>query len=130
LLTLSSFLSSSLPEFERRSHASIRGDAKKFALEKAQDFIVRFGLPDEFIGVEEPESRFKEVLSVLSLHPIFLTDKSNSKSTTGSRTPLGGQDASWRVDHVQERRLRTRVSIRYYEFLRFMLISTSCLALK
>ena len=53
--------SSSLPEFERRSQGSIRGDAKKFALERAQDFIVRFGLPDEFIGVEEPESRFKEV---------------------------------------------------------------------
>ena len=52
---------SSLPEFERRSQGSLRGDAKKFALERAQDFIVRFGLPDEFIGVEEPESRFKEV---------------------------------------------------------------------
>lgn len=52
---------SHLPEFERRSQGSIRGDAKKFALERAQDFIVRFGLPDEFVGVEEPESRFKEV---------------------------------------------------------------------
>lgn len=111
MLTWSSFLSSSLPEFERRSHASIRGDAKKFALEKAQDFIVRFGLPDEFIGVEEPESRFKEVLNILSVYPSFPNDKSNSKSTTGSRTPLGGQDASWRVDLVLERRLRTRVSI-------------------
>lgn len=65
MLALPSFLSSSLPEFERRSHGSIRGDAKKFALDKAQDFIVRFGLPDEFVGVEEPESRFKEVLVVL-----------------------------------------------------------------
>jgi hypothetical protein len=54
------FLRSSLPEFERRSQGSIRGDAKKFALERAQDFIVRFGLSDEFHGVEEPESRFKE----------------------------------------------------------------------
>ncbi|KAF8155765.1 hypothetical protein B0H34DRAFT_714723 [Crassisporium funariophilum] len=54
------FLKSSLPEFERRSQGSIRGDAKKFALERAQDFIVRFGLPEEFVGVEEPESRFKE----------------------------------------------------------------------
>lgn len=59
LLHISS--TSSLPEFERRSQGSIRGDAKKFALERAQDFIVRFGLPDEFMGVEEPESRFKEV---------------------------------------------------------------------
>ncbi|KAF5310702.1 hypothetical protein D9619_007916 [Psilocybe cf. subviscida] len=50
----------SLPEFERRSQGSIRGDAKKFALDRAQDFINRFGLPDEFMNVEEPESRFKE----------------------------------------------------------------------
>ncbi|KAF9530230.1 hypothetical protein CPB83DRAFT_851213 [Crepidotus variabilis] len=54
------FLKGHLPEFEARSQGSIRGDAKKFALEKAQDFIQRFGLPDEFIGVEEPDSRFKE----------------------------------------------------------------------
>ncbi|TFK32018.1 hypothetical protein BDQ12DRAFT_693144 [Crucibulum laeve] len=54
------FLKSNLPEFERRSQGSIRGDAKKFALERASDFIVRFGLPDEFVGVEESESRFKE----------------------------------------------------------------------
>jgi len=65
ILGSSSFFNSSLPEFERRSHGSIRGDAKKFALERAQDFIVRFGLPDEFVGVEEPESRFKEVLNLL-----------------------------------------------------------------
>ncbi|KAF9010078.1 hypothetical protein BDQ17DRAFT_1388085 [Cyathus striatus] len=54
------FLKSNLPEFERRSQGSIRGDAKKFALERASDFIARFGLPDEFVGVEESESRFKE----------------------------------------------------------------------
>lgn len=72
ILASSSFLSSSLPEFERRSHGSIRGDAKKFALDKAQDFIVRFGLPDEFVGVEEPESRFKEVFNVLTLASSFL----------------------------------------------------------
>ncbi|KAF9467810.1 hypothetical protein BDZ94DRAFT_1247794 [Collybia nuda] len=54
------FLKSNLPEFERRSQGSIRGDAKKFALERASDFIARFGLPDEFVGVEESESRFRE----------------------------------------------------------------------
>ncbi|KAF9446013.1 hypothetical protein P691DRAFT_709361 [Macrolepiota fuliginosa MF-IS2] len=55
-----SFLKGNLPEFERRSQGSIRGDAKKFALERASDFIQRFGLPDEFIGVDESESRFRE----------------------------------------------------------------------
>jgi hypothetical protein len=54
---------SNLPEFERRSQGSIRGDAKKFALERAADFIARFGLPDEFIGAEDSESRFREVRS-------------------------------------------------------------------
>ncbi|KAJ3864518.1 MAG: hypothetical protein NXY57DRAFT_1091948 [Lentinula lateritia] len=54
------FLKSHLPEFERRTQGSIRGDAKKFALEKAADFISAFGLPSEFIHVEEAEPRFKE----------------------------------------------------------------------
>ncbi|KAE9404586.1 hypothetical protein BT96DRAFT_813294 [Gymnopus androsaceus JB14] len=55
-----SFLKSHLPEFERRTQGSVRGDAKKFALEKAADFIAAFGLPNEFIHVEEAEPRFKE----------------------------------------------------------------------
>ncbi|KAF8348603.1 hypothetical protein F5887DRAFT_950937 [Amanita rubescens] len=54
------FLRSSLPEFERRLQGPIRGDAKKFALEKATEFIAQFGIPDEFAGIEESESRFKE----------------------------------------------------------------------
>ncbi|PFH50626.1 hypothetical protein AMATHDRAFT_60762 [Amanita thiersii Skay4041] len=54
------FLKSNLAEFERRSQGSIRGDAKKFALERASEFIARFGLPDEFIGIEEAEPRFRE----------------------------------------------------------------------
>ncbi|KAJ3774558.1 hypothetical protein FB446DRAFT_786819 [Lentinula raphanica] len=54
------FLKSHLPEFERRTQGSVRGDAKKFALEKAADFINVFGLPNEFIHVEEAEPRFKE----------------------------------------------------------------------
>ncbi|KAJ6521952.1 hypothetical protein DFH09DRAFT_212935 [Mycena vulgaris] len=55
------FLKSYLPEFERRSLGPIRGDAKKFALERATDFIGRFGLPDDDAG-EETESRFREQL--------------------------------------------------------------------
>jgi hypothetical protein len=83
--------SSSLPEFERRSQGSIRGDAKKFALERAQDFIVRFGLSDEFHGVEEPESRFKEVRSFACMViRLFNRCLSYSKFTTGSRIPLDG----------------------------------------
>ncbi|KAF8068854.1 hypothetical protein FPV67DRAFT_1093599, partial [Lyophyllum atratum] len=54
------FLKSHLSEFERRSQGSIRGDAKKFALERASDFVARFGLPDEFVGVHESETRFRE----------------------------------------------------------------------
>lgn len=51
---------SHLSEFERRSQGSIRGDAKKFALERAQDFITRFGLPSDYVGVDESEPRFRE----------------------------------------------------------------------
>ena len=47
-------------EFERRTQGSIRGDAKKFALERAADFITTFGLPPEFQGIAEPEPRFRE----------------------------------------------------------------------
>ncbi|KAG5339783.1 hypothetical protein C0989_003583 [Termitomyces sp. Mn162] len=39
---------------------SIRGDAKKYALERASDFITQFGLPPEFIGVHEAENKFRE----------------------------------------------------------------------
>lgn len=38
----------------------MRGDAKKFALERAAEFISTFGLPDELDGVTEPEPRFRE----------------------------------------------------------------------
>ncbi|KAJ7045898.1 hypothetical protein C8F04DRAFT_1066592 [Mycena alexandri] len=55
------FLKSYLPEFERRSLGPIRGDAKKFALERAADFIARFGLPEED-AEGDTASRFKEQL--------------------------------------------------------------------
>ncbi|KAF5389525.1 hypothetical protein D9757_004222 [Collybiopsis confluens] len=54
------FLKSHLPEFERRTQSGVRGDAKKFALEKAALFISTFGLPPELVHVEEAEPRFKE----------------------------------------------------------------------
>jgi hypothetical protein len=57
------YLRGHLSEFERRSAGAIRGDAKKFALERANDFIHQFGLPIEFAGIEEGEARFKEVRS-------------------------------------------------------------------
>ncbi|KAJ7187869.1 hypothetical protein C8R46DRAFT_1052895 [Mycena filopes] len=55
------FLKSHLKEFERRTNGTIRGDAKKFALERAVDFIARFGLPDED-AEGDTASRFKEQL--------------------------------------------------------------------
>jgi hypothetical protein len=35
---------------------------------------VRFGLPDEFVGVEEAESRFKEVLDFPSVYRVLVAD--------------------------------------------------------
>lgn len=39
----------------------IRGDAKKFALERAADYIARFGIPDGMDPGEETDAKFKEV---------------------------------------------------------------------
>lgn len=38
-----------------------RGDAKKFALEKATEYISTFGIPAELVNLEEAEPRAKEV---------------------------------------------------------------------
>lgn len=71
---------------------------------------MRFGLPDEFVGVEEPDSRFKEVCSCKRCHgstdivPLFI-----SKSTTGSRILLVVLDGSSRADQGRLRRLQRKV---------------------
>ncbi|KAJ7497683.1 hypothetical protein FB451DRAFT_1019346 [Mycena latifolia] len=56
------FLKSYLPEFERRTLGPVRGDAKKFALDRASEFITRFGLPDDLDPGEETEGKFREQL--------------------------------------------------------------------
>ncbi|KAJ7693378.1 hypothetical protein B0H17DRAFT_500673 [Mycena rosella] len=56
------FLKSYLPEYERRSLGPVRGDAKKFALDRAAEFITRFGLPDDLDAGEDTEGRFREQL--------------------------------------------------------------------
>src|SRR5262245_7956090 len=58
-----SFLHSHLPEFERWMQGADQGDAKKFALKWAGDFIQKFGLPDdyEFLQGVDVEVRFREV---------------------------------------------------------------------
>ncbi|KAG6807807.1 hypothetical protein H0H92_006349 [Tricholoma furcatifolium] len=80
------FLKSNLAEFERRSQGSVRGDAKKFALERASDFIAQFGLPPEFIGIHEADNKFREVgPSASKLRKTPNPDPSLSKSTIGSK---------------------------------------------
>jgi hypothetical protein len=54
------FYSSHLAEFERRSQGTIRGDAKKFALDRAGEFIQTFGLPEEYARSND-EGKFREV---------------------------------------------------------------------
>ena len=60
-----SFLRSHLQEFERRSQGAIRGDAKKFALERAEDFIQKFGLPSDYEALPgiDLDARCREVSS-------------------------------------------------------------------
>jgi hypothetical protein len=62
------FLRSNLDEFERKSQGFVRGDAKKFALEKAGEFILTFGLPSDVeTGPDvDTEAKFKEVS-----HPVL-----------------------------------------------------------
>ncbi|KAF9225998.1 hypothetical protein BS17DRAFT_879223 [Gyrodon lividus] len=54
------FLRSHINGFETRTRGHVRGDAKKFALDRANEFLVRFGLPPDLQGVEEAEPRFRE----------------------------------------------------------------------
>ncbi|KAF9239838.1 hypothetical protein BU15DRAFT_74373 [Melanogaster broomeanus] len=54
------FLRSHISGFETRTRGHVRGDAKKFALDRANEFLVRFGLPQDLQGVEEAEPRFRE----------------------------------------------------------------------
>jgi hypothetical protein len=56
-----SFLRSHIGGFETRTRGHVRGDAKKFALDRANDFLLRFGLPPDLQGAEEAEPRFREV---------------------------------------------------------------------
>ncbi|KAF8652350.1 hypothetical protein AX16_004380 [Volvariella volvacea WC 439] len=96
------FLKSHLPEFERRSQGSVRGDAKKFALERASDFISRFGLPNEFVGLgtEESESRFREQIYNWFKNTVGRTrrklegrPRSGKKLTEKANSPSG--DLTW-----------------------------------
>ncbi|KAF8137306.1 hypothetical protein EV363DRAFT_1209942 [Boletus edulis] len=54
------FLRSHIGGFETRTRGHVRGDAKKFALDRANEFLVRFGLPPDLQGVDEAEPRFRE----------------------------------------------------------------------
>ena len=68
------FLRSHLPEFERLGRAGngtgARGDPKRFALARAEEFISLFGLPDDLVGTVEAHTRFREVRPfVVSLKP-------------------------------------------------------------
>ncbi|KAG1745289.1 hypothetical protein EDB19DRAFT_482593 [Suillus lakei] len=54
------FLRSHISGFETRTCGRTRGDAKKFALERANEFLVRFGMPEDLQDVDEAEPRFRE----------------------------------------------------------------------
>jgi hypothetical protein len=55
------FLRSHISGFETRTRGHVRGDAKKFALDRANEFLVRFGMPEDLQGIDEAEPRFREV---------------------------------------------------------------------
>ncbi|KAG2142453.1 hypothetical protein DEU56DRAFT_733922 [Suillus clintonianus] len=54
------FLRNHIGGFESRSRGHVRGDAKKFALDRANEFLVRFGMPEDLQDAGEAEPRFRE----------------------------------------------------------------------
>ena len=84
-------LCSNLPEFERKSQGLVRGDAKKYALEVASDFMARFGFPSNFVEMEESDVKFREVCIWFQFNP-----RSHlgfySKYIIGSRTQQAGTE--------------------------------------
>ncbi|KAJ7451764.1 hypothetical protein B0H11DRAFT_308605 [Mycena galericulata] len=80
------FLRSYLPEFERRTNSRPRGDAKKFALERAAEFITRFGLPDDSDAGDEMDSRYREQLYNWFKNTVVRNRRrAEGKSTTGRK---------------------------------------------
>jgi hypothetical protein len=59
------FLRSHISGFESRTRGHVRGDAKKFALDRANEFLVRFGMPEDLHGTDEAEVRFREVRAAI-----------------------------------------------------------------
>jgi len=105
------FLRSHISGFETRTRGHVRGDAKKFALDRANEFLVRFGMPEDLQGTDEAEVRFREVRAVVDvdLWSEHVYDDL-SKYTIGTRIPLAEQGASSK-EELDPRRLSRKVWI-------------------
>ncbi|KAI6044023.1 hypothetical protein EDC04DRAFT_502899 [Pisolithus marmoratus] len=89
------FLRSHISGFETRTRGHVRGDAKKFALERANDFLARFGLPEELQGIEDAEPRFREQIynwykNTVGRARRKLEGRTRPKKTTS--TPANGEN--------------------------------------
>lgn len=75
-----SWLRSHLAEYETRAGGNVRGDAKKFALEKAVKYIEKWGVPDGEKETTMKEVRLQTIKEAdLALHGL------SSKFTPGSK---------------------------------------------
>lgn len=91
------FLRSHISGFETRTRGHVRGDAKKFALERANDFLARFGLPEELQGIEDAEPRFREQIynwykNTVGRARRKLEGRTRPKKTTSSAAPSNGEN--------------------------------------
>ena len=99
------FLRSHINGFETRTRGHVRGDAKKFALDRASEFLVRFGLPPDLQGVDEAEPRFREVgASVSRLRPLTLPSANIQLVQEYRRA----REAEARGSHAAQEALRQR----------------------
>jgi hypothetical protein len=102
------FLRSHISGFETRTRGHVRGDAKKFALDRANEFLVLFGMPEDLQDTDEAEVRFREVrAAVVDVNSWGENICVNpSKYTIGTRIPWAEQDESSREEPDPRRLLR------------------------
>lgn len=82
-----------MPEYEKRSQGSIRGDSKKFAFQKAGEYIATYGISPEFMSVEDGETRFKEQIYNWFKNTVGRNRrKAEGRTRPSSKKPNGGDE--------------------------------------
>jgi hypothetical protein len=65
------FLRSCISDFESRTRGHVRVYTKKFALDHASEFFVRFGMPEDLQDINEAGPRSREVRAVVDTDEMY-----------------------------------------------------------